>query len=631
MSQLRSSQTESSHSSPSEAEQNILKNFIFQFFDNQKRSPFRIEILGQACDSLLQAGYSHWTKQKVRIWFDKNRSKYLNPEDGLSQSFVPKDLQSLQPPLIVVSSRSIQRTVFHFRLPPLPEDGISLTELRNRLSDVSKSANSISGDSDTKPQHPEYFKDAEVTFLECLKRFPVGELPPVIDGGATVIEMPNECEIVKDHPLVQIPDSSRLPRTVPKNCCAFYRGQYSEERTRSRIENVECAVMCLDEELVYTFYDAFQKAHVVAKGGIRVVTGFVATTTSIVVDDETAKVWIAGDFRVRAFDVNRFQEFDLLYVGDPQEVKEGGNSKDVIVTRSALAIWQDLVVLGHGQHLTLWKRNPGQSPSQVEGWDWSGSANPPVVTIERKRGRSRIAFTQIALDEPDVDCILAVGDLLAVASSSSPTIHIIRKSNKEDGVTVEIICRLIGHTMGVTALVSRLVRDKMELISGSRDGSIKIWSLAEQKILFSVQMEFKRRGAGVTTLHIGKWKNSESGEPMIFLFSGHLDKKVRVWDLCGKRMMFELTTGPEPIIPWSVQDEMFIHVAKTVLGCIGHPVPPETPSKESESQDQDLIPKVIGFNHLPHQDRCELFIMAVEPGGNVTNGELQTLQFQAKE
>jgi WD40 repeat protein len=207
----------------------------------------------------------------------------------------------------------------------------------------------------------------------------------------------------------------------------------------------------------------------------------------------------------------------------------------------------------------------------------------------------------MALDEANADCLLAVGDLLAVASSSSPTIHIIRKSSREDDVTVEVICRLIGHTMGVTALASRLVHDDMELFSGSRDGSIKIWSLAEQKILFSVQMESKKRGAEVTTLHIGKWQNSERGEPMTFLFSGQLDKRVRVWDLYAKSMMFELNTGPEPVIPRRNVNQMVIHVANTLLGCVGLPVPPETPSKEPD------------------------------PRGQGSNGKLQWFQFQEKE
>jgi hypothetical protein len=418
--------------------------------------------------------------------------------------------------------------------------------------------------------------------------------------------------------------------------------------------------MCLEDELVYTFYDDFQKGHMLSKGASKIGTGFVSATTSLVIDgDDPLKVWIAGDFRVRAFALNGFEELDLLYVGDPQAVKEGNNNKDVIIRKSALAIWQDLVVLGHGQHLTFWKRYPGQSASIVEGWDWQGPADPLVIAVDRNRGRQRVGFAEILMDNAKIDCLATAHDFLAIASSAAPTIHIVRRSKGKDDATFEVICRLIGHTMGVTALVSRVVKDDAELVSGSADGSIKIWSLSRQEMLFSLQKETGKRAEVVTALHIGKWKEPVQGEALTFLFVGHLDKTVRVWDLFAKRMMFELTTGPEPIIPQkpvpfmpaprNMGSQVALASVPPALARMppGFPfpflfsfslpssVPQEvskpSPTKEPEPEGRELIPKAIGFNHTPRQERCELFIIAVEPGEGLKDGELQWFQFPASE
>jgi hypothetical protein len=44
------------------------------------------------------------------------------------------------------------------------------------------------------------------------------------------------------------------------------------------------------------------------------------------------------------------------------------------------------------------------------------------------------------MGDADIDCILAIGDLIAVASSSAPTIHIIRQLKTKLDFSVEVVC-----------------------------------------------------------------------------------------------------------------------------------------------------------------------------------------------
>jgi hypothetical protein len=106
----------------------------------------------------------------------------------------------------------------------------------------------------------------------------------------------------------------------------------------------------------------------IVKGASCVATGFVVPTTVLLIDDKVPpKVWIADDFRVRALELNGFQELDLLYIGDPRVGNKLWTDGNFFVTKSALAIWCRVVVLGHDQQLTFWRCS---SPNpNVKGWN----------------------------------------------------------------------------------------------------------------------------------------------------------------------------------------------------------------------------------------------------------------------
>jgi hypothetical protein len=117
---------------------------------------------------------------------------------------------------------------------------------------LARYATMIPRDHRAKQQRQMGFKDVETHFLICLKRFLHHQLPPVLDAGATVIEMPNDCQIVKTHPLIRILPSFHFPSALPNECCAFYRGKYSSNPKHCNLSQVECAIMGLQKMTVIT-------------------------------------------------------------------------------------------------------------------------------------------------------------------------------------------------------------------------------------------------------------------------------------------------------------------------------------------------------------------------------------------
>jgi hypothetical protein len=205
MSEERPTKTESGRYAPSESEKEVLKNFIHEYFSHQKRSSMRTEVSRKAHAALVEAKYHNWNERKVRIWFRNNRSSYL-PDDPSPDDVSPIISPFAAAPRAFQSvGRSVPHHVVQSELPPLPEvpaDGASVQEIKTRINDIARYAKLIPRDPGPKQQHVVFFKDAEVTFRECLKKLPPEELPLVVDGGATVIEMPDSSQSVDGFPIV---------------------------------------------------------------------------------------------------------------------------------------------------------------------------------------------------------------------------------------------------------------------------------------------------------------------------------------------------------------------------------------------------------------------------------------------
>jgi hypothetical protein len=467
-------------------------------------------------------------------------------------------------------------------LPALPGDDSSPEALLSGLLELVSHAKMIPRDLRKKAEQPALFEQVESAFLACLARFPSADAVPAIDGGATVIEMPADCRASSSHPGVHLPGSARIPRSVPPACFQFYGGQHKGGPERRPVRSVECALPGFGDDLIYTFYDDRRQSHQIAMGSFRAGTGFVAPATALAFDgDHPLRVWVAGDFRVRAFIIDGFREHDLLYVGTAQA------PEDVIVTRSALAVWRDLVVLAHGRRLTGWRRL-AQS-AQVAGWGWRGVSVPPVIdsAIERRRGRARVGVAEIAIGG-DIDRIAATSEFLAIASTDAPTIHVARCTARQGEFAIEVVCRLIGHTAGITALVSRMARDGPELFSGSADGTVKSWSLNRREILFSLQLGGNRRAGQVTAIRVAEWRDPDRSDPQVFVISGYRDALLRLWDLSAKCPVFELAVereapAPLPQPPPQPSQLGLLALMMTIVGALKSTLPPGTDGDALES------------------------------------------------
>jgi hypothetical protein len=136
-----------------------------------------------------------------------------------------------------------------------------------------------------------------------------------------------------------------------------------------------------------------------------------------------------------------------------------------------------------------------------------------------------------------VDVLRTAGGFLAVAGRleplaidrERPTIDIYRRVQRTGGFGMAVVARFIDHAKEITVLVTH----RRELLSGSRDGTIKVWSLDRMELQDSLPPAGAEISA-VTALHIGEWSERA------ILFFGHSDGVVRAWDLTGKCALWEI-------------------------------------------------------------------------------------------
>jgi WD40 repeat protein len=368
------------------------------------------------------------------------------------------------------------------------------------------------------------------------------------------------------------------------------------------VKEIECTLTGFGNDLIYTFFDHNKLSHNIAMGNFVTQTGFVSKSTSLVFDrNHPEKVWVAGDFRVRSFDLDEFKSRDLLYVWDSSE------RSDEIVRKSGLAIWEDFVVLGHNDILTFWKR--AEVSIEVPGWSWNDSSLAENA-IEKKRGRMRAGFAK--MKEGEIDCLAVAGEFLAIASSSGPIIQLVRRLGRRNDFSLEVVCRLIGHTMGITGMVARIGENGPELFSGSKDGTVKVWNVVGQEMKSSLQLRNEERRSEITALHVSEWKDAHHEIPHVFVFSGYFDGMIRVWDFTVKSPIFEIVMVREAqnlVSPTSI-----LRAETMTFG--GHQV---------DDGKERLIPKAIGFRIALLGGTCELQMIGVDDDAN---GERQCFEFE---
>jgi WD40 repeat protein len=318
-----------------------------------------------------------------------------------------------------------------------------------------------------------------------------------------------------------------LPKGMPARLASLYRGEYDQsfERKATFVQNLE-KVTFASLDAVYVCFNRPEHMHELHRGSLSVPTGFFSPVTSITVDSSTGIIWVAGDVRIRGFQVDTLSIVDTLYV------------RKQLVLRSSMTIWGNFVVLGTGNELYCWSkylsepdsRSKKDLPAKSGGYaEMSRRMGLNQSQIDWKKGRLPLDDIVTVLVKGDITAICAIGPFLAVASSSYPAIHVYHLDNPK-----VVAVRLIGHTMGVTRLIGY---QGTQLFTGSSDKTIKLWNVSEGVCL----KHFERHGGKVTSIGY-----TESDlDKLQFLFTGGKDHFVRAWDLSRDKSMFLLDVGTD--------------------------------------------------------------------------------------
>jgi hypothetical protein len=318
--------------------------------------------------------------------------------------------------------------------------------------------------------------------------------------------------------------NATFPKSAATNLVRFSKGEYSSDRYVHDLAHVEQGATFMGSEPVYVSFDPYihGRIHALHVGDRLYPSGFFAPVTSLVVDDGGRQIWVAGDVRVRGFDVSAdsLQLRDILFVRNER------------VLISGLAVWMDWVVLGTERSLFRWPKRPSNSGLETDEFragchyrGWASDARLNTEEIDWRQGRSpENSGLEIKIGG-NISAVCAVGKFLAVASSDYPTIHVYVHDH---GTMVAV--RLIGHTMGITTLVAD--GTKM-LYSGANDKVVKHWDIEKGECV----RHFTGHSGGLSAIH--KWV----GDKLVFLFTGGSGDSVQVWDLVRSKGLFRVDTG----------------------------------------------------------------------------------------
>jgi hypothetical protein len=323
---------------PSTIEVALLKDHIFEYFSHPPKSPDGRRIPRTLSELLIASGFSHWTDARVRRWFRSNYQRFI-PPDAVAPAFPPSWITEGPPAPGPLAYPLVLPDFFAgYPLPPrlrcvftqmpgypeLPPPDAPPRALCAALSALARHARNLP----QLPNHDSISEALEVDILFCFRRLGAAAGRVALDDGAPVVE-------VAAFPVLTVP---------------------------AGLARVECALNCLGEERVFATSDERRGLREITRGSLSAPIDFDTKVTSIVYDESL--LWVAGDFRVVALDIERLQERDLLYVGDPQMLE------DAPVAASGLAVWTGRVVLAHGRRLTFWPRDgspevPGREEAGV--------------------------------------------------------------------------------------------------------------------------------------------------------------------------------------------------------------------------------------------------------------------------
>jgi hypothetical protein len=146
------------------------------------------------------------------------------------------------------------------------------------------------------------------------------------------------------------------------------------------------------------------------------------------------------------------------------------------------------------------------------------------------------------------------------------------------------------------------------------DGSVKLWSLDRCQVVLTLVRAEGNGTAAVTALHVAEWPGMDRGR-RVFVFAGHSDAILDVWDLSGKCPVIKVAVE-------TVEKPKQEKLLRWLIGAAVWPAPFTTDAR------MPLVPLAIRFNVLPHSEMAELIILGLErPASRSSDGEVITFTF----
>jgi hypothetical protein len=111
-------------------------------------------------------------------------------------------------------------------------------------------------------------------------------------------------------------------------------------RSVADVEHVQCALSGLGDEIAQVRYSETEMSYELLLGHMHTQTGFFLPATSMATEEP--RIWVAGDLRVKAFDIESLENCDTLLVPDFPKAPVARTGLTVLGPRIALGVNSDL-------------------------------------------------------------------------------------------------------------------------------------------------------------------------------------------------------------------------------------------------------------------------------------------------
>lgn len=334
-----------------------------------------------------------------------------------------------------------------------------------------------------------------------------------------------QSKFIETCPGMFVPQGFKVPAVYDQKLKLLAHGIYKGDAPEDQIiENVQCASFLKNGQPIYVTFSDNSRTFQIHRNDIVKDTGFFHKCWTMCIDEPDSIVWVAGDCRLRGFDIETLELKHCL--------QAKGRS---LLVKPSIAIWNGHIVLANDAHIYLWKKGdfkPSKTDLKKDYLDLARGDGLNLESIDWKGGSIGVILpNEDDLELQEFTSICAVGDKLVIASDEYFAIRVIDTDMK-------LCARLVGHTAGITCL---LARNETEFFSGSKDKTIRIWDL----VTSTPTTQLFRHGNDVTSMTYDFYESAD------FAFTGGKDFKIRAWNLNMKKPMFEASL-PDQHIPVAI-------------------------------------------------------------------------------